>query len=483
VPAYGFSIPLTTEDGLRQYVRAAFGVVIPDVQICPTHSTPWRAFASAYFARNRVEVWKASRGFGGKSFLLAVLGLTEATSWPADVTIIGGSGEQSARVNETQSERLWPHPSAPRYLLASDPARRVTRLCFAKLRDKTHKHSRTCVGPKIRALTSSRKAVRGPHPQRMRIDEADEMDLILLDAAMGQPQSDRGIPAQTVISSTHQYPTGTMSEVLKRAADKDWPVHEWCYRESLEPHGWLSAAEVEAKRSDVTALMWALEYDLQEPAPEGRAIDGDAVERCFDASLGVWRGADGQYVEIEAPSKDGCYATGADWARKQDWTVIVTFRYDVRPARLVAYERMQRRPWPLMVAKLEERLGRFPPKREYLRPRKGAPGFFDKVPTAAHDALGVGDVVSGFLKVEVSDELLVGRERMDAFSEYCSAVERGELRGPRVDTMYREHKFVTHDDLYGRGHPPDSFVAAAIAYKTIPRGRAAALVRDSGLTI
>ena len=36
-------------------------------------------------------------------------------------------------------------------------------------------------------------------------------------AAMGQPMSKGGIPAQTVQSSTHQYPDGTMTYALEQA--------------------------------------------------------------------------------------------------------------------------------------------------------------------------------------------------------------------------------------------------------------------------
>src|SRR4030042_802660 len=65
------------DDELAAYIHDHFGVTLPNVQVCENHTTPWRAFADAYFARSPVTVWKASRGFGGKSFMLALLGLTE----------------------------------------------------------------------------------------------------------------------------------------------------------------------------------------------------------------------------------------------------------------------------------------------------------------------------------------------------------------------------------------------------------------------
>ena len=68
---HDFHLPITTEATLKEFVRVAFGVIIPDTQVCKHHTTPFRAFADAYFARHPVSVWFASRGFGGKSFLLS----------------------------------------------------------------------------------------------------------------------------------------------------------------------------------------------------------------------------------------------------------------------------------------------------------------------------------------------------------------------------------------------------------------------------
>lgn len=437
-----FRLPIRTEGELRTFVRVAWGLRIPNTAVCPGHTTPWRAFASAYFARSRVEVWKASRGLGGKSTLLATLGQTEAVTLHADVTILGGSGQQSERVHETQVA-AWAHaPGSIRDTLKTDPTARRTRLK---------------AGNSIIALTASTRSARGPHPQRLRLDEVDEMSLRIFDAALGQPMAKRGIPAQTVISSTHQYADKTMTEVLKRAADRAWPVSEWCYRETSAPHGWLLPEEIGAKRAEVTTAMWEAEYELQDPNPEGRAIDAAAIKRMFRRELGVYRGYPGELVRLEEPVPHARYATGVDWARKQDWTVIVTMRLDVKPWRVVAYERIQREAWPSMVARFERRLAAY----------RGA---------SAHDATGLGDVVAGYLKpaVPVEDVILVGRERSDTLSEYIAGVERGDIEAPFVETMELEHRFANQDAIYGQGHPPDTIVAMALAY------RAAGHVRHLG---
>ena len=428
----GFNLPLQSEDDLRSFVRKAWGVTIPDVQICPKHTTPWRAFCDAYFARSPVTVWKASRGFGGKSYLLALLGLTEAVTLKAGVNILGGSGEQSENVH-SYCQAFWDYETAPRALLASDPSKRQTKLSW---------------GNTIRALTASQRSVRGPHPQRLRLDEIDEMDLKIFDAAMGQTmEAGTGIAAQTVASSTHQYADGTMTEVLKRAKEKSWPTYEWCYLEtSAQPTGWLQQSEIERKRQEVTAAMWNTEYDLQEPSPESRAIQPAAVEAMFKRDLGFWRGGNQEYIEIEPPRGGGQYATGADWARKTDWTIIPTIRFDVTPARVVAFERCGQLPWPVMVKRFDDRLARYP----------GG---------GAHDGTGLGDVVDGYLTQYALSVVMVGRARSDLLSNYISAVERGEIESPMIEFMHGEHRYASVDDVYGSGHLPDSIAAMALAYQ------------------
>lgn len=150
------SLPvIRTAKDLDRFLLDYFGVRLPAVQVCAEHSTPHSAFHAAYFAASPIAVWKASRGFGGKSFTLSLLGLTEALTLRADVNVLGGSGEQSQRILESMA-KLWAWPAAPRQFLRTDPGSRKTVLTF---------------GNTIKALMASQTSVRGPHPQRLRLDE------------------------------------------------------------------------------------------------------------------------------------------------------------------------------------------------------------------------------------------------------------------------------------------------------------------------
>lgn len=680
-------------------------------------------------------MWKASRGLGGKSYLLALLGHCEANTLAADVTILGGSGEQALRVIE--------------YLQK-----------FSGDEDNTTRRTLYASGGRVTALMASSKSARGPHPQRMRLDEVDEMELAILDAAMGQPMEGRGIAKQTVMSSTHHYADATFTEVMRRADEKGWPVYEWCldgesdimtprgrvrmkrlsvgdaiyahkdgrlikteitdawcsgvrptikivtdagtlrctpdhriltgegwkeaghisegesvcavrevetslqrrrlsempqrqevcglwqgnhqrsdslqclpreskrhegedaggqvdlsvmqgteagriaslsemfparthgpqypgsgndgagasadrtvgqqskasefwrsggarvifavifqflratvirslrggfcvarlqtrrrserqilayeagtdrarlskasnsrsrrstsvgvvdgrvplvgftvvrrvensdaipvydltvkegssfvangivvhncYKEtSAELDGWLSLAEIESKRGEVTASMWKAEYDLQEPSPEDRAILPDAVDRCFRKELGEYLGELGREVIIEEPVTGAEYATGADWAKKKDFTVIDTFRIDVRPMRRVAWVRLGRMPWPMMIAKFDARVAKYPGR-------------------SCHDATGLGDVVGDYQEANARGVVLTGQTRSDVFTKYIAAIEDHAVESAAIKYCEGEHRYCTNDDLSGSGHPPDSFVAGAMAYK------------------
>lgn len=442
VAARRFVLPRFPQDPdeLHAFVHTVWNFNIPRHKVCRDHVAPFDAFCQAYFADGPVAIWKASRGLGGKSTMLAILSLTEAVALGAEVVILGGSAAQSLRVHEVTNEG-WAAPYAPKHMLMREPTTWGT-----SLRN----------GAWLKAITASQRSARGPHPQRLRLDEIDEMDLSILEAAQGQPmdkiRNGTLVLSNTVMSSTHQYPDKTMTEMLKRANDKGWPIFEWCYRESMgtaQHPGWLTQAQVDRKRAEIPQHMWDTEYDLQEPSIEGRAIDTDAVERMFDKMLGTVDGEMHKEYIFEDPAKDGEYVTGVDWAKESDYTIITTWRVDVRPWRMVAFMRTGRKAWPAMVLNVEDRLKRYG-------------GLL------AHDSTGVGNVVDDLIQYDrrkTHSIVMVGREREIIFNDYVSAIEQDELRCPNVLYMAAEHRYVTRDDLFGRGgHPPDSVVSGALAW-------------------
>jgi len=248
-PQLQFARPPQTPEELWEFVRVVWGVTIPRRAVCPGHVAPFDVFKAAYFAEAPIIVLLSSRGFGGKSFLKATLTLTEAVTLGVQAAILGGSGEQSNRVIAHMNE-LWRSPRAPTHLLRKDPA-------------KTH-FQLTNSG-RVEAQQASARSVRGGHPARLRIDEADELDIELLDAALGQPMFDRrkNVASQTLIGSTRQYADGTMAKLIQRCAEREgYTFMTYCYKENMAaPDGWLTEREVEQKRQEVTDYMWCFPAD------------------------------------------------------------------------------------------------------------------------------------------------------------------------------------------------------------------------------
>jgi hypothetical protein len=402
--------------------------------------------------------------------MLAALSLCEA-ELRAKVNLLGGSGEQAERVlnyiyGEEVENVMLRAPNAPIYLIAGGYERGTLK------RKTDFVHSGY-----IRALMASTRSVRGPHPERLRLDEIDEMELTIFDAAMGQTMALRDIPAQTVASSTWHNANGTMTEILKRAKEEGWPIFRWCYRENLVSNGgWLPDDQVDIKREQVTRAMFNIEYDLQEPNPGDRAIDSEAVREMFRPELGEFKGDLNEKCKIEGPERGAIYLNGTDWAKRQDWTICLTYK-ELRPyndpseddefepmLRLVNFERTGRSRWPVLVGRMEQRLRSYGENSEIY---------------SAHDETGIGDVISDYMSEDLASEgiWLSGRLRATILSDYITAVEHGYIECPDIDWMRTEHELASSDDVYSTAeghHLPDTIAAAALAwfiFKNKPKKR------------
>ena len=432
------SVAIRTDDELADFVTSRFGIAIPRIKVCPDHDAPFDAFAAAFFARARVVIIHASRLFGGKTTLLAALASCEAAALGADVTLLGGSGAQSSRVHKAMTT-MWRWPGAPRDLLCSEPGARLTRFS---------------AGNEIEALLASQRSVHGPHPNRLRLDECDDMSWEIYEAASGQVVSRGGVPGQTTIASTRYRARGTMDRVLGLAATSGTRVYRWCWRETMQPHGWMEPGEVAFKRLEMGEDRWRIEVEHGNPNPADQPF-GSSVATLFDRARGKYNGAIGELVVIEPYAAAGQYAHGFDWGRKKHFSAGATWRVDTRPFRLVAAQVRHKEEWPAMIAGYNAQIGMYGGGRAIASGRSHV----------CHDAGGVGDVVRSYLSVPVEDVFMVGQTRVDLFVEYLAAAQRKEIVGPYLTQWASEHAATSRNDLEGDGHPPDTVVAQAMAYR------------------
>lgn len=432
-------LPPQNDEQVRQWCDLFFGLRMADRDPCPGHTTPLQAICDAYFARTPLSAWVGSRGLSGKSTGLAALSILELLAG-MNVVVLGGSAKQSKRVHELESE-IWKHeiqtPNGPvlgplNYFLAEEP---------------TGWYTKTIYNNTLVAITASQTSVRGPHPNRLRIDEADELNIGILDAALGQPITTPEIASQVVISSTHQYPDGTMTEVLRRAEERGFPVYRWCYKDTVEAKGgWLTQQALADTRARITDSVWEIEYELGQPSIEGRQFSDETIARIFDPNTDEIADEVGPRYVFEEPRRGASYATGCDWGKEQDFTSISTWRYDVVPARLVAYERAIKEDWPLMAKRFEDRCAMYP---------NG---------TNVHDAKGLGAVLHDYSTVHAFPYQSQGKQRNQLYGDYIIGADRGLFLMPRVRSLVNAHRYVTYKMIYGSGHVPDCICGNALGW-------------------
>lgn len=436
------------DDELWWTVHKMWGVTLPR-HTCgnPDHTAPFTAFADAYFNRGgSISLWHGSRGLSGKSYMLSILGITKAFLLGADTNLLGGSYAQSQNIHEHMRNALN-YKNAPRFMIETESQTQI------KLSNKA----------KIRPLTASQKTVRGPHPPFLILDEIDEMDIDILDAALGQPMPQKNymdeiIQPFTVMCSTWQNAEGTFSAIKRRFEERGLPVIQWCYQCSANPiDGWLTQETIDAKKQEIPAEMWRTEYELGEPSIGNRAFNTDAVERMFDKApepLFEKVSKDFEEYTFKEPQRDGYYVVAADWGKEQDYTVISVWRADRSPFELVYYLRVNRRPYPQMIGWFNDAIQRYSAD-------------------AIHDSTGLGNVVNDYVDVRARGFTMTGEKRDAMLTEYVNGVEKGMVKAPRIQTAYLAHKYAQVGDLYSRSqqfHLPDEVCSFALAYKVMARG-------------
>ena len=437
--------PPVTKDELWYVVGAMFGVWLPRDQVCEDHQAPFDAFADAYFGNeNNWALWYGSRGTG-KSYMLAILALVKAALLEIEVTILGGSMAQSTNVQE-HVENLMRKPNAPTWMVSKQIQ---SELSFSP-------------GNWIRPLPASQKTVRGPHPHMVLLDEIDEMEKKVYDAAMGQAmdkENSRGVKVREMVvaSSTWQNPIGTFQEVIEDARDKSLPIFTWCWREVIEPHGWMSAQLIENKRATVPKEMFRVEYELGEPSGDARAIDLERIKEYFIEMEPIYvrKGGSDDIWRYEDPKPGATYAVGADWAKQKDYTVIHVVRTDVLPWRTVYVRRLNRRPWPVMIGYFNDTVNEYNAQ-------------------SAHDATGLGNVVADYVDERSLKVEMIGKDRTKLLSEYITDFENGRYRMPRSCVpLWNAHKSVTVAEVWGTAkwdsHLPDDIAASAIMHRAAER--------------
>jgi hypothetical protein len=210
--AAGFKEP----EELLDFIEAFWDIRLPRAQVCPEHTPPAEYVTAAFFEEVQDCVCWANRG-GGKTLNGAlVTWLDTVFKKGCETKILGGSGEQSLRMyNHISSFQTPPF----RHLIAGEP-----------LKTWTHMND----GGSIQILTASARSVRGPHPQKLKLDEIYEFEPKIYQAALLIPKSKKGIWAGIQIYSTMHKPHGLMHQVIAESAQSGYRVFKWCVFDVME---------------------------------------------------------------------------------------------------------------------------------------------------------------------------------------------------------------------------------------------------------
>jgi hypothetical protein len=205
-----------SDDDLLDFIYVTWGLKIPRARVCPEHTPPAQYICDSFFERTKDSICWANRG-GGKTLNGAlVTWLDEVFKPKCETKILGGSGEQSLR--------MYNHIDK----LVTQPFERLVDGEVLKTQTKM------AHGGSIQILTASTKSVRGPHPQKLKLDEIDEFDDKIYEAALLIPKTAAGIEASVQIYSTMHKAYGLMNRVVSDAAENGYQLYKWCVFDVIE---------------------------------------------------------------------------------------------------------------------------------------------------------------------------------------------------------------------------------------------------------
>jgi hypothetical protein len=197
------------------------GVRIATQAVCADHTAPFDLVSRQFFEPPSICLWHGPRG-SGKSFNSAIDTHTGSRFVPRLGTkILGGSKAQSEQIYQALRDILL-EGGGP--LGADHDTLAALGTTQARYRN----------GSTVSILAASSKAVRGPHVQRLKLDEVDEMDKDVRESSIGMAMELRGARSSILMTSTWHRTAGSMAELMEQGRAGAFPVDTYCVFEVLE---------------------------------------------------------------------------------------------------------------------------------------------------------------------------------------------------------------------------------------------------------
>ncbi len=203
-----------------EFLAALRIAVVGTKHLCnnPDHTPQFRAVSDVLRDVARYYVVWACRS-GSKTFLYGGLDswVKSCSKARYETRLLGGSKDQS----------LLSYEAMKAFRDETDP------LNARLVRDIMQTKAEFVNKSRVSILTASMTAVRGPHPQALKLDEVDEIDAEVYEAALSQPTSKYGHKAVLGMFSTNHNVMGQMDKALANARERGHNIYQYCVWECL----------------------------------------------------------------------------------------------------------------------------------------------------------------------------------------------------------------------------------------------------------
>jgi hypothetical protein len=294
-------------------------------------------------------------------------------------------------------------------------------------------------GSEITVRTAAREGIylRGHTFHRVIADEADYLPERLITEVIRMALADVG--GQLILLSTPRARRGLVYRELQRGLAGDPTVYAQTGPTWENPH--VDHEYIRSLRDRMTASAWQREV-------EGVYADDDAAVFGWAHLQAAYESSDWTLPEDPQPHRR--YVQGVDLAKSEDWTVHVVLDATARPYRLVAFERYQRQPWPVVAVRIREWHQRYGCHQTLI------------------DATGVGDAVLDEVRDVAQGFVFTGRSKLDLLTNLQIALEKRTLRFPFIRELVDELQGYAWDD---KALTTDCVMALALAaWAAGPRG-------------
>lgn len=204
------------DETLQHFCEVYLGSRLPQEPFCPEHRSPFAFLSDQFFERERVTFGFANRS-GGKTWTVAMLNVLDLIFKPGvEIASAGAIKEQAQRSYEYMVAMLGREPLDEMIYKSSQAYTELVN------------------GSQARILIASWHGLNSPHPQKFRADEIELIHPQIMQEAYSMAQTKGGWKAQTTLTSTRKFPSGSVQKLIDEADKRHIRIIPWCIFETVE---------------------------------------------------------------------------------------------------------------------------------------------------------------------------------------------------------------------------------------------------------